>query len=182
MSPVRVSRPSRQQGFTILEVMISATVFLLVAGAVVTTLVVSTALNSTNRESALASRAVQSKLEEVKAVAFSEAFARYNSTAADNPALGTSPGNTFAVVGLSPQDGDADGFVGSVQFPGPGNALQENVVDEELGMPRDLDGDTVTDAADHAGDYRVLPVRVVVQWKGKNGARSLDMVTVLTEY
>jgi prepilin-type N-terminal cleavage/methylation domain-containing protein len=176
------SRTARARGgFTLLEVMISSTVFLLVAGAVVTALVVSSALNMTNRETALASRAAQSIIEELKGTAFDEIFARFNATALDDPAAGTSPGDDFAVAGLDPQDGDADGFVGSIEFPGTGSTLLEEGDDVELGMPRDLDGLGGVDANDHAGDYRILPVRSVIRWNGQNGARTFELVTVLTD-
>jgi hypothetical protein len=92
-----------------------------------------------------------------------------------------SPGNSFAVHGLSPQSGDADGCAGAIQFPGNGLKLREDGSDAELGMPRDLDGDGLTDATDHAGDYRLLPVRVVISWHGKTGNSSLELVTVLTD-
>lgn len=177
----RTARTGRAAGFTLLEVMISATVFLLVAGAVVTTVVVSTALNSTNRESALAARGAQSALEELKGLAFAEVFARYNATAADDPAAGPAPGNAFAVAGLTTLPGDADGFVGRLEFPGGGVELREDVEDAELGLPRDLNGDGAVDDEDHAGDYLLLPVRAVVEWTGKNGTRTLELVTVLAD-
>jgi len=162
--------------------MISSTVFLLVAGAVVTALVVSSALNMTNRETALASRAAQSIIEELKGTAFDEVFVRYNTTAADDPALGTSPGDGFAVEGLDLQADDADGFVGSIEFPGTGATLREDGEDVELGMPRDLNGDgPPLDVDDHADDYRILPVRIVIRWSGQNGDRTFELVTVLTE-
>jgi len=177
------SRAARvETGFTLLELMISSTVFLLVAGAVVTALVVSSALNMTNRETALASRAAQSVIEELKAVTFDEIFARYNATAADDPAAGSSPGDDFAVAGLDPQAVDADGMVGSIEFPGTGTTLLEDGDDVELGLPRDLDGLGGVDANDHASDYRVLPVRVVIRWNGQNGARTFELVTVLTGF
>jgi hypothetical protein len=161
--------------------MISSTVFLLVAGAVVTTLVISSALNMTGRETAVASRGAQSIIEELKATTFAEIFARYNTTAADDPAGGTSPGANFAVAGLAPRADDEDGFVGALEFPGTGTTLREDGDDVELGLPRDLDGDGDLDGADHAGDYRILPVRVVIAWNGQNGARTFELVTVLTE-
>jgi len=178
----RLSAPGAERGFTVLELMISSTVFVLVAGAVVTALVVSNALNMTNRETAIASRAAQSMLEELKACTFAEIFKRYNGTAADNPAGGGSPGDDFAVKGLDLQEGDADGFAGSIEFPGTSTTLRENVVDAELGMPRDLNGDGAIDAADHAANYRILPVRVVVRWNGQNGPRTFELVTVLGNY
>ena len=170
-----------EAAFTLLEVMISATVFLIVSGAVVTSLVVSTALNTSNRETALASRAAQSAIEELKATAFAEIFRRYNATTADDPVAGVSPGSAFAVQGLNPRSDDADGLAGSIQFPGSGKELLEDGADADLGLPRDLNGDTATDGADHAGDYRILPVRVRVEWSGKSGPQALELVTVLTE-
>ena len=182
MKLLRPSAGHRKGGFSLVEVMISSTIFLLVSGAVVTTLLVTTALNSTNRETMLAFEAAQSVVESLKVVEFGEVFARYNATAADDPAAGTSPGNGFAVEGLALQEGDADGFAGAVEFPGNGVELREDDFDEPLGMPRDLDGDGPPfDALNHALDSQILPVRVVVAWRGKNGPRTLELVTVLAE-
>jgi hypothetical protein len=46
-------------------------------------------------------------------------------------------------------------------------------------MPRDLDGDGVVDALNHATNYVLLPVRVRVAWRGVSGARQLDFDTLL---
>jgi len=46
-----------------------------------------------------------------------------------------------------------------------------------LGMPRDLDGDTLVDAANHATNYRILPVHLRVEWKGVAGDASFDLYT-----
>ncbi len=183
MNPtIRSAGSSRgRAGFSMLELMVSLSVFVLVAGAVVTTLTASTALNSTNRETILATHAAESALETLKGTAFDQVFARYNATAADDPVgPDPSPGAVFAVNGLSVQKDDGDGFAGEILFPGDGIQLLENVDDLELGMPRDLNGDGI-DAADHAGNYRILPVRVVVQWRGRTGERRIELVTVLSE-
>lgn len=172
---------SARAGFTILEVLISATVFVLVAGAVVTSIAVSSALNTTNRETMKASQAAQSKLEELKGTAFAEVFARYNATKDDDPAAGTSPGSGFAITGLDAVGDDADGLAGAIEFPGDGLTLREDGNDADLGLPRDLDGDGAIDKDDHGGDYRVLPVRVTVAWRGKTGTRTLELVTVLAD-
>src|SRR5262245_61756362 len=109
---------------------------MLVAGAVGTTIALSTALSRTNKETALAARAAQSMLEELKGVTeFSQIFARYNATTGDDPAGETSPGWDFAVQGLQPRSDDADGFVGRVEFPGGGKELREDGEDDELGLP-----------------------------------------------
>lgn len=60
--------------------------------------------------------------------------------------------------------------------------LREDFVDEELGMPRDLNGDNVIDAEDHSEDYVVLPVRVRMSWKGLGGNRSTQLHTMFTEF
>ena len=108
-----------------------------------------------------------------------EVFARYNATAADDPTSGDSPGAAFDVVGLAPLPGDPDGRVGSIEFPGDGIELREDDVDRDLGMPRDLNGDGILDASDHALDYLLLPVRVTVSFAGQGGPRTISFVTYL---
>lgn len=167
-------------GFSIVEILISSTVFMLVSGAVVTTLVASSALNLTNHETMLAAQGAESMLEELKSTPFAEVFARYNDTKADDPATGVSPGIGFAVAGLGARADDADAMVGSIAFPGDGVELREDGTDIELGLPRDLDRDGAVDDKDKAGSYRILPVRVRIEWHGANGNRSLELLTVLT--
>ena len=172
---------SRAQGFSLIELLVSLTVFVVIAGAVASTLMASTALNRVNKESLRAMEAAEGAIEELKGTTFSEIFARYNVDAVDDPALGASPGMYFAVDGLTLRSDDGDGFAGTIEFPGGGKELREDAQDAELGMPRDLNGDTETDDADHAADYRLLPVRVTVEWTGKTGNRELELMTVLSE-
>ena len=73
-----------------------------------------------------------------------------------------------------------DGRVGEVVFPGDGKVLREDGDDPLLGMPRDLDLDDETDAADHADDYRILPVLVRVRWNGPVGPKQLQLVGTLS--
>jgi type II secretory pathway pseudopilin PulG len=174
-------RRGTSAGFSILEILIAATVFMLVSGAVVTTLVASNALNATNRETVLAAQAAESIVEELKSTPFDEVFARYNSTVDDDPAVGDSPGYWFAVRGLSPRADDPDGAVGQIDFPGDGLELREDVTDADLGLPRDMDRDGIVDDQDKAASYRILPVRVTLAWTGPNGNRTLQLVTVLTQ-
>ena len=175
----RTIQRARDPGFTLVELLVAATVFTLVAGAVINVIVASTALNRTNRESVLAMEAASSIVETLKATPLDEVFARFDASAGNDPAAGVSPGAAFEVEGLDPQTGDADGFVGGISFPGDGAVLREDADDPDLGLPRDLNGDSAVDALDHAADYRLLPVRVSVQWTGKTGARSIELITVL---
>jgi hypothetical protein len=135
-------------------------------------------LSRSNQETDLAVNAALSAVDAVRSVPFAEVFARFNETDIDD-LPGLSPGHLFAVPGLSPDPEDADGFCGSISFPGDGTRLAEDVDDRPLGMPRDLSGDGVVDAASHANDYVVLPVRVRVEWTGSTGPRSIEVVTVL---
>jgi hypothetical protein len=48
-------------------------------------------------------------------------------------------------------------------------------------MPRDLNADGVVDALNHVGDSRVLPVRVRIRWQSKNGPRTVELSTLLSE-
>ncbi len=181
----RVRRPctarTSARGFSLVELCVSAAVFVLVAGAVCNAIVASAALNRTNRETVLAMQAAGSLLEELKATPLEETFARYNASKADDPGTGASPGPSFAVEGLNVVSDDPDGFAGEIEFPGDGTELREDDDDLELGLPRDLSGDTQVDKNDHSGDYRLLPVRVTVRWTGKTGERSVDLVTVLND-
>lgn len=60
--------------------------------------------------------------------------------------------------------------------------LREDFVDDELGMPRDLNGDSVVDDEDHGGDYLILPVRVRLRWDGVFGERTMDVFTMIGEF
>lgn len=60
--------------------------------------------------------------------------------------------------------------------------LREDLQDPSLGMPRDLDGDNVIDAKNHALDYLVLPVRIELEWQSSSGVRRFSITTQLTDF
>lgn len=183
---IRPIQPQSQQGarrrgalrgFSLLEVMLTMTFFTVGTGAVMHALIVSMSLSRTLHERSAALDAAYSVIETMQGETFDEVFARYNQVEGDD--LPGSPGSSFDVRGLTPQAGDADGRVGAVIFPGDGIVLREDFEDRELGMPRDLNGDSVVDEDGHL-TYRVLPVRVRVDWRGAVGAQSVELVTTLT--
>ena len=138
------------------------------------------------RENALAAEAARLTMEAVKASDFADVFALFNTDPNDDPlGAGTAPGSDFEVFGLDPVDGDADGMVGEVVFPtvmvGPTLELRENISDISLGMPRDINGDEVTDNSDHSADYALLPVVVRLRWEGNAGERQIEVKTLLSE-
>lgn len=169
-------------GFSLIEVMIAGAILAIAASGIASSMVASLALGRVNRETVIAQAAAQKVVEEARGVPFSEAFACYNATAADDAALTVAArGPSFAVRGLEVVPGDADGMCGQVIFPtiGAPEELREDVVDAALGMPRDLNSDNGIDTIDHSTNYTLLPLRVRVQWRGVSGVRTFDLETVL---
>jgi hypothetical protein len=140
----------------------------------------STRMGSDKRQASIASHAARSLLESMRCRPYRDVFEMYDSDPANDPGgAGSAPGRFFAVEGLDPVPGDPDGFVGVIELPESGGELREDLENELLGMPRDLDGDTLIDDLDHADDYEILPVRVRIEWNGPLGPRSLEMYTML---
>lgn len=178
----RILPQTRQQGFSLLEVTVSATVFVIAFGAIITNLVVGMALGESTREMALATESAQNAAEILRSTDFATVFAQYNSNPDDDPdGIGTAPGSGFAVPGLTAPPDDADGLAGAILFPGDGTSLFESVQDLTLGMPRDLNADGVVDLLDHSLDYANLPVRIQIVWRGRGGTRSITIMTSLSD-
>ncbi|MBL8862463.1 MAG: hypothetical protein JNK02_10685 [Planctomycetes bacterium] len=176
-----------RRGFTLVELAFGITILIVGVLGFAQTLVSMERAQMRTREAGRATEAARAMLERIQAEAFPEAFRRYNDLPDDDPGgAGTAPGALFAVPGLSPRPGDADGFVGRVIFPSPPGSpgeLRESVVDAALGMPRDLNGDGVIHAtASYATDYEILPVRVRVEWLSAAGAGQVELSTVLGNY
>ena len=173
--------PAPRAGFSIVEVMLVLTILTVGIGMFASTLGSVMGLGPSLRESGRATEAARSLIEAMRSQPFEQVWALYNADPTDDPGgVGTAPGADFAVAGLAPIPGDADGFVGRVVFPEFDGELREDVVDDRLGMPRDLDLDGVVDGVDHADDFRVLPVLVRVEWRGKGPARRIDLHTTIT--
>jgi prepilin-type N-terminal cleavage/methylation domain-containing protein len=181
---------SRRAGFTLLEVMFASAVLAIAISGAASAMISAIELDRVNRETALATQAARAILEQVQDADFAEVYALYNQDPADDPpaAVATNgvPGPSFQVAGLSAQPADPDGNAGELIFPAVLDVvtgqweLREDVVDAALGLPGDIDGDGFTDDLDHSGDYRMLPVRIRVQWEGVTGPRTMDLVTILS--
>lgn len=157
-------------------------VLLVAAGSIVSSVQHAARLGNVNRERMRAIDAAELVLERLRSEPLERVHALYDADPENDPdGPGTGPGARFAVLGLTARAGAPQGLAGRVEFPGAGNELREDFVDPELGMPRDLDGDGLIDDAEHSGAYRLLPVRIVVQWTGAGGAGELALVTTLTD-
>jgi hypothetical protein len=181
------SRRTRRAGVTLIEIAIGCVVLVTGVLAFTQSMISMEKAQRHTREVGRATQAARQVLEGIQAQAFAEAFRYYNDTPDDDPAgIGSAPGKNFAVPGLNPRTGDADGFVGEVIFPTPPGlpgVLKENTVDDKLGMPRDLNGDgLINTLADYSTTYTILPVRVRVQWVGAGGPGVVELRTLLGNF
>lgn len=171
-------------GFTTVEVMVALVIVLIALASYSRSVVSSMVAADTNEEVRAASEAARAVMERLQGADLATVWARYNDDPSDDPVGLDSPGANFAVERLDPRADDGDGFVGRVEFPSvavDGDLqLREDMRSAALGMPRDLNADGVIDGADHAGDYRVLPVRVRLEWTGSRGPGSLQYQTLLS--
>jgi hypothetical protein len=142
------------------------------------------------RESALAAEAARTALEGILNTDFNERFALFNADPSDDPGVaGSAPGARFAVRGLPSLPGAPGGMAGTIRFPvlnvgsvaAPVWELREDVVDDALSMPRDLNSDFRVDALDHSDDYTRLPVEVVVEWQGRVGRQRYRLISLMVE-
>jgi type II secretory pathway pseudopilin PulG len=175
-----------QAGFSIIEATIGIVILVVAASGLLSSLVGSAQVSSFSRETSVAQLGARGALDALRVTQFSDVFATFNGSTADDPGgVGTAVGVGFPVPGLDPIAGDVDGLPGRIIFPfqagDPDTMLREDQVDPSFSLPRDLNGDGVVDAADHSGDYKLLPVRVIVEWRGSRGVeRSIAFETLIT--
>ena len=168
-------------GLSLVEVMVAMTIMTVAFGMFTSTRISSSRLRSINRDTARATDAAREVIEAMRNREFRNVYALFNADPDDDPGgAGTAPGARFAVPGLEPVE--AGELVGEIAFPVVDGVLRETSDLAELGMPRDLDGDSVIDAEDRAADYVILPVSVRVEWKGAFGPRHVTLHTMLTEF
>jgi type II secretory pathway pseudopilin PulG len=176
------SSGGRKAGLTLLELLVSMMVLTMATGGIVVAMLQSRALARQNRERTTATLAAQDVLERMHGLSFSELFARYNSTTADDPAGAVpSPGAAFAVPSLVPWPDDPDGACGEVLIGTSAGEVREDLVDPALGLPRDLNLDGGVDALDHSDDYRILPLRIRVRWTGVSGDQEVVITHLYSE-
>ena len=173
-------RRAARSGMTLIEVTIAMGVLTIAVFLFTGVIASSSRIGSEKRQQSVAAHAARSQLERLRGLPFEQVWALYNERADDDPAgTASAPGPHFAVAGLDVRPDDADGHVGRIGVPSVSGALREDSQDVELGLPRDLDGDSLVDERDHAADYRILPVRVEIEWQSPLGPRRIEMFTML---
>ncbi len=176
------SNARREGGWTFVEVMIALVVLTVGIVSFLVSLTSSMQLSAAAHERDLATNAARQIIERMRTETFSRIFSLYNENANDDPGgVGTAPGADFDITGLEARPSDGDGKPGKIVFPVSGTELREDITDALLGMPRDLNADTIVDSADHAGDYLILPVIVRIEWTGIAGEETLEIRTLLTD-
>ena len=168
-----LSRPHRkrsaQAGFTLIESLIAVVVLGVTISLTVNAISSVSTYAASAREGELAAEALDGWVDTLANHEFADVFADFR-------------GRTFTVDGLRIQEDDPDGVVGRILFPvDPADdaVLREDLDDDTFGLPFDLNLDGSVDGADHSGDYRLLPYRVLVEWNGPTGNRLLVAEGVL---
>lgn len=164
------------RGFTLVSVLIAASILTISLGGLVSALLHSGRLARSNRETTRAAQLARHVLETMRSYPSEDIYALYNGAPSDDPdGAGTAPGASFP---LSTDGGDV--YV-QIEFPEGSTAgeLREDVTDAALGLPHDLNGDGAIDSLNHATDYLLLPVRVRVIWTGVTGSRQFELETML---
>ncbi len=175
-----MQRDGTQRGFTALEVIITGSVLAVAACALVAALVNAMTLASVNRETATAAEAAREVVERLHGVPCTMVFRTFNADPYDDPnGIGTAPTGVFRFDPGNGPTADGDLTVQVLMPLGYGGRVREDVVNPDLGMPRDLNGDGEIDSLDHSGDYILLPIRVLVTWRGVTGIRTVESSTVL---
>jgi type II secretory pathway pseudopilin PulG len=184
MRLITIPSSSRRGGFSMVEVAVMLAIVTIALGMFARTMASAKQLDPIATESAFAASAARTALEEMRNHPFEQMFALYDADPSDDPnGAGTGPGPHFKVPGLTSTN--EAGWVGTISFPTVQSALREDVVDEALGMPRDLNADGNIDTADHAADCILLPIRVRCDWIAKNSKtshRSFEMYTMYARY
>lgn len=163
------SRRANIIGFTLLELMLASVVLAIAITGLMAVITECVRMTRSTEERGQALSAIRLKIDEMRGQVFADIFDNYVT-------------HTFTIEGLTPSPLDPDGIVGEVEFPTAGPELREDIVDSNLGMPRDLNGDGAIDNGDHASDYLMLPVCVRVTWRGVYDDREvIEFRTILTE-
>lgn len=174
-------RTSKRSGFTLLEVIVTASVLLVGLLAMTSTSVVVNSLRRSASDLQRAQQAMQVLVEDLHAAA-READDDASAWAADVLSLygpGGTPGDSFTIDGLDPWEGETDvAFINLVTD----ETTTDAALGVALGMPRDLDGNGSATNTDVSGSASILPAVIRLQWSGSAGPQQLTQVIYLLRF
>ena len=133
-------------------------------------------LSEVNESTAAASQALRGILENMNAMSFEDVLAAYNSDPADDPDPDRDYREELRVGETRCAGENGQCAVAEVSFSGLDPDTGEWRKDLVL---RDLNGDDQIDSGNHAGDHRILPVSVRLEWQGPSGPQVLELATLL---
>lgn len=156
------------RGFTLIEVMVAGIIIILAATMLVASLQYCMRASQSAREKTLALNGARAMVERLRGTPVRRIYLAYGP--------GGTAGPDFDVEGLSAADGDADGRPGKITFYD-----DESADAPEVGLPHDLNGDEDTDdsGADVTDNYRLVPVRITVSWRGAAGNKSATFYAII---
>lgn len=161
-----------ERGLTLVEVMAAVFVFAVAMGAAGTLLVVLLRQAEATSETELAASAISSKIEDMRS--------HYPYGGTSNSLFVTFASSTFAVPGLAKADGSN---AGRVEFIDEAALLTSPNL---AGLQLDIDGDGVLAEAQTQAELaaavaagRASAVRVEVQWRGREGERTITVDAVM---
>jgi type II secretory pathway pseudopilin PulG len=172
---------------TLIELVLVLGILAMAFGMLTSTFVASARQRHINRETALAVEAARDIFERMRNEEFDQIYALFNADAEDDPdGEGSAPGNLFDVAELSLAPGSERPAVGEVVLPSIQTEagawqLREDFADQALGLPRDLNGDSIVDDQAHDADYMLLPVRVELEWEGTYGPRQMSVTALMAD-
>ncbi len=162
----------RDSGVSLIELIVAIAVMAIALFGMISVISFTTRSNMATRENMLAMRAAEKQVEEMGNTTFAQIFSTYS----------TGTLNTFDVTGLVPSAAGVK--VGKIKFAADvsnqlledlSGALMNNVDSGGTLVNFDLDGNgTLDSSGNKAGDYRILPVVVELNWKGVQGTRQLS--------
>lgn len=177
---VRSTALRSDSGFTLIDVCVGLLVLALAVGALVGTMFSALRLDRVNESKAAANQALRGVLEDMKAMEFSEVYAAYNASTADDPDPQYDYKSALDLTAVLPVGTCGAAPTAEVFFPEDEKGfLREDLVDPALGLPRDLDGDGSIDGDDHSADYKILPVLVKLDWESPSGPQTIQVATVI---
>ena len=178
---LRARSAGKRAGMTLIEVAIAGSVLVIGLLGFMRVVMMSVGSSSANREADLATQAAKDMIEQIQAANFATLHTTYGVAPG-----GAAPGNAFQVPGLNPDPNDPDGMVGEIILPvqtvGGVVQVREDLQLPEIGLPRDLNGDGVTDALDHSADKLIMPVLVRLRWRGARGVSRMEYRSQVADY